>query len=301
MRLTTDFLRIAALLSLVVLGPTAAACGGNGASAGPVTPAAAPLATVVSATPAPADVDGKVRWAMAGGHRSEAWRARDAARHPAETLAFFGLKDDMTVVELWPGGGWYTDILAPVLRDKGKLVVTSFDPVTSTGEMKADAVALDQKLARAPAIYGKVEVVRIAPPNNLTLGPDGSADLVLTFRNLHNWMQDGIEDKVFAAAFKVLKPGGTFGVVEHRAKPGTDPKLAKETGYVPEDFVVKLAETAGFKLAGKSEVNANPKDTKDHPGGVWSLPPSLQHGKKDLEKYMAIGESDRMTLKFTKP
>jgi predicted methyltransferase len=302
MRSTSVAFRVAALISLGALAPVASACGGGtAASGGNTTPtaAAAPLATVVSATPAPADVDGKIRWAMAGGHRSDRARARDGARHPVETLAFFGLKDDMTVVELWAGSGWYTDLLAPVLHDKGKLRVTSFD--NPKGELKDQADKLDQKLAHAPAIYGKVEVLRLTPPDKLALGPDGSADLVLTFRNFHNWMQDGIEDKVLAAAFKVLKPGGTLGVVEHRAHAGTDPKLAKDSGYVPEEFVVKMVEAAGFKLAAKAEINANPKDTKDHPGGVWSLPPSLMHGEKDADIYKAIGESDRMTLKFTKP
>jgi predicted methyltransferase len=300
MRPTPLALRAFLLVTLAALAPLGAACGGGSASPPPAkAPAAAPLATVVSATPPPADVQGKIRWAMAGGHRSEEARARDAARHPAETLAFFGLRDDMTVVELWPGGGWYTDILAPVLRDKGKLVITNFDP--TKGDLKDMAAALDRKLARAPAIYGKVEVVRHLPPAKLALGPDGSADLVLTFRNIHNWIQDGEEAAIFAAAFKVLKPGGTLGVVEHRANPGTDPKLAKDSGYVTEEVVAKLAEAAGFKLAARSEVNANPKDTKDYPGGVWSLPPVLQHGKKDEEKYKAIGESDRMTLAFTKP
>ncbi len=247
---------------------------------------------------APADTSAKIQWAMAGKHRSEKNRARDAFRHPLETLSFFGLKDDMTVIELWPGRGWYTEILASVMREKGKLRVTNFTAESELADMAKDYDAL---LASQPAIYGKVEVMRILPPNQLSLGPDESADMVLTFRNLHNWIMGGFEAKVFEATFKVLKHGGVFGFVEHHASDGTDPKLAKETGYVPEAYAVQLAQAAGFKLDSKSDVNANPKDPKNHEGGVWALPPNLKNGEKDKAKYQAIGESDRMTLKFAKP
>jgi predicted methyltransferase len=232
-----------------------------------------------------------VRPVLAMPHRSDANRARDKYRHPVETLNFFGLRPDMNVVEIWPGGGWYTEILAPLLRDKGKLAVTN----TPTGKK------YDEMLGASTDLYGKVEVRRIKPPEEIHFGPAGSADMLLTFRNVHGWMPKGYDGKVFAAAFSVLKSGGIFGVVEHRAKAGADPAALKDTGYVPEDYVIRKVEEAGFRLVAKSEVNANPKDSTDHPKGVWTLPPSLRLGEQDKEKYLAIGESDRMTLKFVKP
>jgi predicted methyltransferase len=247
--------------------------------------------TTASAAPAsPADTEAKLRAILAMPHRTEVTRHRDQYRHPVETLGFFGLRDDMTVVELWPGNGWYTEILAPLLKDRGKLVVTN----TAKGQK------FNEMLAAKPDLFGKVSVAVVNPPTDIKLGPDNSADLVLTFRNIHGWMP-GYEDKVFAAAYRVLKSGGVFGVVEHRAKPGSDPAELKDTGYVPEDFVIKRVQEAGFKLAGKSEINANPKDTKDYPKGVWTLPPTLRNGDVEKDKYLAIGESDRMTLKFVKP
>jgi predicted methyltransferase len=195
----------------------------------------------------------------------------------------------MTVVELWPGGGWYTDILAPVLSERGKLICTKSD-------------ALVKQKAQRTGTFGKVELVEIDPKSGrFSLGPDGSADMVLTFRNVHNWIMGGYEKEIFAASYRVLKPGGILGVVEHRGKPGTDLEAAKKTGYVDEALVIKLAESAGFRLDARSEVNANPKDTKDHLEGVWTLPPTLKLGELDKEKYLAIGESDRMTLRFVKP
>lgn len=236
-----------------------------------------------------ASTEAILRTAIAAPHRSAVNRARDTYRHPLETLVFYGLRPDMTVVELWAGGGWYTEILAPVLAGPGKLVV-----VRPTKAFK-DKMAADTK------IYGKAEIVRVDPPGSLDLGPDSSADLVLTSRNVHNWVEGGYADKVYASAFKVLKPGGTLGLEEHRAKPGTDPQKSAKTGYMPEDAVIKAVEAAGFKFVAKSEVNANPKDTKDYEKGVWTLPPTLADGDKNRDKYLAIGESDRMTLKFVKP
>ncbi len=224
-------------------------------------------------------------------HRSEANRARDVYRHPAETLSFFGVRDDSNVVEIWPGGGWYSEILAPLLKDKGKFAVTN----TANGKKFGDM------LAAAPEIYGKVETRIINPPTEINFGPDGSADVVLTFRNIHGWMPAGYDNKVFAAAFRVLKSGGVFGVVEHRGKPGSSPADLKDTGYVPEEYVIAKVQEAGFHLGAKSEINANPKDTKDYAKGVWTLPPSYRLGELDKAKYAAIGESDRMTLKFVKP
>lgn len=270
------------------------ACGGASATSSSQTTAAMPKA---------GDVDGKITWAMAGAHRLDSAKKRDAFRHPKETLEFFGLKDDMHVVELWPGAGaWYTEILGPVLAERGELTITNY-----SAEGPADSYAvkdskkLTEKLASAPQVFGKVRVKTVALPDSVNLGVDESADLVLTFRNLHNWVEDKSEMKVISAAFKVLKHGGTFGVVDHRAKPDADPTKAGDTGYLPEAWVIKTVEGAGFKLAAKSEINANPKDTKDHPKGVWNLPPVLTGGDADRAKYEAIGESDRMTLRFIKP
>ncbi len=260
-----------------------------------------PQGTDVNLTPPPEASDARLAWAIAGPHRSPQNRARDAYRHPQETLAFFGITKESHVIELWPGAGWYTEILAPFLRDAGKLSVTNFDPAKTQGDMKQWATSYEDKLKAAPSLYGKVEVLHVAPPNDFNLGPDGSADFVLTFRNLHNWMQGGFEKNVLAAAFKVLKKGGVFGMEEHRADPDADRKTTEETGYVSEKLAIELVESVGFKLAGKSDVNANPKDDHKHEGGVWALPPVLRNGDKDKAKYQAIGESDRMTLKFVKP
>jgi predicted methyltransferase len=200
------------------------------------------------------------------------------------------------------GGGWYTAILAPLLAEKGKLVVTNMDPGGPPDDHAAQgARQYAARLASKPSDFGKVEVRVLHPPDDLTLGPDGSADAVLTFRNVHNWVGAGIAEKVLAASFRVLKPGGIFGVEEHRARADADPTKAGDTGYVPEAFVIDLAQKAGFRLDGRSEINANPKDTKDWPKGVWTLPPVLRMGDQDRAKYQAIGESDRMTLRFRKP
>lgn len=239
--------------------------------------------------------------ALAGTHRSAANKARDKYRHPKETLTFFGLRQDMTVVELWPGtGGWYTEVLAPVLKDKGTCYAAHVNP-TEVSQSQQDGLKTYQaKLAANPDVYGKVIVTAVGA-NALEIAPAGSADLVVTFRNIHNWMGREWAPKAFEAAFKALKPGGILGVVEHRGNPAVpqDPKAAN--GYVNEEFAIQLIEGAGFKLVDRSEVNANPKDTKDYEKGVWTLPPAFRLGDKDREKYAAIGESDRFTLKFVKP
>ncbi|HEY1957331.1 MAG TPA: hypothetical protein VGH28_17045 [Polyangiaceae bacterium] len=284
-------------LKPIVFFALVAACGGAPAAQNPNTT----HTTQAELGPAPGDDAARLSWAIDGPQRSAADKARDAARHPKETLAFFGVTDKSHVIELWPGGGWYTEILAPYLRDDGKLTVTNFDPAKAQGEQKEFAESFDKKLSSAPSVYGKVEVRRIAPPEDLSLGPDGSADVVLTFRNLHGWINNGYEKKVFEAAFKALKPGGVFGICEHRANPGVDPKTSAKTGYIPEQSVIDLAQSVGFKLGGKSEINANPKDDHNHDNGVWSLAPTFRGGDKDRAKYGAIGESDRMTLKFVKP
>lgn len=276
---------------------TLAACSATPKPQNPETP----KGTDIDLGPPPDSSEARLDWAIAGAHRSPQNRARDVYRHPKETLAFFGVKRDSHVVELWPGSGWYTEILAPYLRDSGKLTVTSFDPAKQQGEMKQFALAYDAKLKSAPSLYGKVDVVHVTPPAELNFGPDESADFVLTFRNLHNWIEGGFAKDVLASAFKVLKHGGVLGIEEHRGDPGMDKKTVIDTGYVPEQMAIELAESVGFKLAGKSDVNANPKDDHKHEGGVWALPPVLRNGDKDKAKYIAIGESDRMTLKLVKP
>jgi len=252
--------------------------------AGQPTAAAEPTAT--AAQPDIATI-------LAGSHRSAENRARDAHRHPAETLAFFGVQPTHTVVELWPGRGWYTEVLAPLLRERGKLVAAS--PTGNYLQPYKDF------LASRPDLYDRVQLVEVTPPQTLSLGPDGSADVVLTFRNLHGWVGNGYAAEVHAAIFRVLKPGGVYGVVDHRAVPGTTPEQTKKSGYVPEDVAIELATAAGFVLDARSEINANPKDTKNYPEGVWTLPPSLRLGDVDRDKYAAIGESDRFTLRFRKP
>lgn len=240
--------------------------------------------------------------ALAGAHRSEANRARDIYRHPRETLLFFGLRPDMDVVEVWPGGGWYTEILAPVLREKGKYYAAHFHiDEKSLRYMTPARAAFLKSLAARPEIYDRVVVTAVDAPRQVDVAPPGSADLVLTFRNVHNWTAAKNDEAMFKAFFAALKPGGVLGVVEHRAKAGTTLDEMIKTGYMTEEYVAQLAGKAGFKIMAKSEINANPKDTRDHPRGVWTLPPTLRMGDQDREKYLAIGESDRMTLKFVKP
>ena len=239
--------------------------------------------------------------ALAGAQRSAVNRARDVYRHPLETLTFFGLKPDMTVVEIMPGGGWYTEILAPWLRAKGKLYAAHF-PADSTADYPKKAIAaFTNKLAAEPALYDRVVVTPFLPPRVVDIAPPASADAVITFRNVHNWLKDSGEVAVFKAAYAALKPGGVFGVVDHRAKPGTSREQSLDSGYTTEQLVIDGATAAGFVFEQKSEINANPRDTKDYPKGVWTLPPTFVEGDKDKEKYLAIGESDRMTLRFRKP
>jgi predicted methyltransferase len=238
--------------------------------------------------------------AIAGTHRSEANRARDKYRNPKATLAFFGIKPNMTVVEVSPGGGWYTEILGPYMASGGgTLYAAAANPAAS--ERAAKAVAdLKTKLAATPAT-AKVQVTSFGKDHYDSLAPAGSADAVLTFRNVHNWHMAGFAPQAFQAFYKALKPGGVLGVVEHRLPESRPDADQMKSGYMKRSEVVKMAEAAGFKLAAESEINANPKDTADHPEGVWTLPPNYRLGDKDREKYAAIGESDRMTLKFVKP
>ncbi len=256
------------------------------------------------------DVAGLLDSALDGDHRTDDNRARDQYRNPRETLQFFGLEPDMTVIELYPGGGWYTAVLAPVLKDEGKLITAGFSEDSEVEYYRKSAKAFNEKLAANPDVYGNVEQIVFMPPDQVDMGEPESADMVLTFRNLHNWHDRGALGAVFKEAYNVLKPGGVFGVVEHRAPEGVTIDEVKETGYMPEDYVVGLAEETGFRLEASSDVNANPADTGDHPMGVWTLPPSLRYcndmddgaaKSSCMEKYRQIGESDRMTLKFVKP
>jgi predicted methyltransferase len=236
---------------------------------------------------------------LAGDWRSDKNKARDQYRHPKQTLEFFDVKSTQTVVELVPGGGWYAEILAPYLKNQGHYVAAIFKPKESAGEDARDRYGLRKKFAADPAHYGAAQVLEFdgkAP----VFGAPASADVVLTFRNVHNWTDDGNAEGMFKAMYAVLKKGGTLGVVDHRAKPGTTLAANKESGYLPTEVVIKLATDVGFKLVAQSEINANSKDTKDYPKGVWTLPPTFAMKDVDHDKYAAIGESDRMTLKFVK-
>lgn len=239
---------------------------------------------------------------LAGDHRSEQNRARDAWRHPKETLEFFGFRQDMTVLEVWPGGGgWYAEVLAPALREHGRYIAADRAPNPGSQYVQESRRKFGDKLEARPRHYDRATRTVLEPPGELAPAPAGSVDMVLTFRNLHNWMARDSADEMFKTFYEVLKPGGVLGLVEHRGRSDKPQDPKAKSGYVREDVAIALAEKAGFELVGKSEINANPKDTADHPNGVWSLPPSLRGGDTDREKYMAIGESDRMTLRFRKP
>jgi predicted methyltransferase len=237
---------------------------------------------------------------LAADYRPEENRARDRYRHPKETLLFFGIRPEMSVLEVWPEPGWYTEVIAPLLRDKGKYyaAVIAADP-----ESKYIAERLEKyrhKLAERPDLYDRVAVVSF-PADGSDAVPPASVDMVVTFRNIHNWMSRGTTAQAFATMYRALRPGGVLGVVEHRGNPAVaqDPKA--KSGYVNEEYAIKLIEAQGFRLVGKSQVNANPRDTKDYEQGVWTLPPTYRLGDKDRDKYAAIGESDRFTLRFVKP
>jgi predicted methyltransferase len=250
---------------------------------------------------AASDVGADIDRALAGPQRSELNRARDVYRHPKETLLFYGIRADMHVAEVWPGGGWYTEVLAPLLREHGKYYAAHYYVDDDTHRYYRNArQQFMEKLAAGPDIYDRVVVTGLLPPH-LEFAPKGSVDLVLTFRNVHNWAEQGYDQQMFDAFFDALKPGGILGVVEHRAREGTSRQEMIRSGYMTEAYVISLAQKAGFKLVDRSEVNANPKDTKDYPRGVWTLPPTLRQGDEDRAKYLAIGESDRMTLKFARP
>jgi predicted methyltransferase len=239
--------------------------------------------------------------AVAGKHRKPGNADRDRYRHPVETLTFLGLRPSMTVLEFAPGSGWYTELLAPALASKGKLLVTTTDP-NGPPERRSTFYGQQTKLflQRLPEAYGKVEVITIDDAAPALGQHDGDIDMILVFRELHGMVQNKRLERWLAAFHQALKPNGILGIEQHRAKPGANPEESAKAGYLPEKWVISQIEGAGFKLAGKSEINANPKDTTDHPEGVWTLPPGYALGDKDRAKYAAIGESDRMTLKFVK-
>ena len=261
----------------------------------------AALASIVACACAPVLVPDESGFAqpLSAPSRSAGNVARDRFRHPGETLAFFGIRDDSTVVEILPGsGGYYMEILAPYLRDKGRYIAADRDEAAAP-QYLADHQKLLARLQSQPQLYGKVIVTKFNADRH-EIAPPGSADFVLTFRNLHNWLERNELEGALRAFHKALKPGGALGVVDHRGRKELSQEAQMKTGYVREDVAIALIEKAGFKLVGASEVNANPQDTKDHPEGVWTLPPTYRLKDKDRAKYEAIGESDRFTLKFVK-
>jgi predicted methyltransferase len=268
------------------------ACGG-----GESPPAAAPSEPTPAASQSESMAPSLAEIAV-GAHRSPENIARNAYRHPVETLEFFGIQPDMRVVEIWPGGAWYTEVIAPYLQDNGQYVAANWDPNSEIEFVRNGVKAYTDKLAAHPELYGSAEMTVLMPPEQWDLGEPGSADMVLTFRNIHNWMPRGYAETMFEKIHAVLKPGGVLGVVEHRGNPDVPQDPKAQSGYVNEDHAVAMAEAAGFRLEARSEINANPVDTKDYEKGVWTLPPTLRAG--DDEKWAAIGESDRFTLKFVK-
>lgn len=246
--------------------------------------------------------DEALQQAANGAHRSAENIARNAWRHPVETLSFFGIEPGMTVVEIWPGGGgWYTEVLAPYLRKDGKLYAANYDGSTGVEYFARNAVKFKEKLAANPAVYDRVEITTLMPPAATEAAPAGSADLVVTFRNLHNFVRDGRDEAMFAAMYATLKPGGILGLVAHRGDADMLGPVAAKKGYLAESEAIRVASAAGFEFVEKSDINANPKDDHDHPNGVWTLPPRLRVGDANPAEFVAIGESDRMTMKFRKP
>ncbi len=263
---------------------------------------AAGLAPYTSKNAQAHDVQVLLDTIIQGPYRLEANRARDQFRHPKETLLFFGLQPQMTVVEISPANGWYTEIIAPLLKQNGRYCAAVLALTDDMPEaMKRRDAAYRQMLKAAPELYGE-PTIKTYDPAAPVFAPEGAADLVVTFRNVHNWAKAGHTQAMFKGFFQALRPGGVLGLVEHRAKPDTPLSKQIESGYMTEQFVIEAAAAAGFRLDRSSEINSNPLDTKDHPGGVWNLLPNLRGvAESDKPKYRAIGESDRMTLRFVKP
>jgi predicted methyltransferase len=247
---------------------------------------------------AAAPVDPALAAAVASPARSPAAVARDSVRHPAEELTFFGIKPTMSVVELWPGGGYWTDILGAYLAPHGHYTIAQ--PPSGNGEEDQQAQRLSARLTAEKDRLGNVNQTTLGR-GHFDIAPPGSADLVVTFRNLHNWMDGGYADEALAAIFKALKPGGILGMEEHRGSNDQPQDPKAKSGYVRQDYAIALAKKAGFVVVASSEMNANPRDTKNWPDGVWTLPPSLAQGDKDRAKYVAVGEADNFVIKFRKP
>ncbi len=258
-----------------------------------------------------AEIQKQVEAVLDAAHRSDANRARDQFRHPAQTLAFFGWQPAMAIAEIWPAGGWYTEILAPLTRAQGHYFAAGFSMTADrTPKWRKDfQQQYDDTLEAAPDLYDHIVVTGLAIPERPTFAPPGSLDMVLTFRNVHNWVNGDYAPEMFAAMFRALRPGGVLGLVEHRAAPGTARAKVPDEGYMTEQHVIDLAQAAGFVLEAKSEINANPKDSHQHPEGVWSLAPGFRgcRGLNEtemqacIERFRPIGESDRMTLRLRKP
>ena len=265
-----------------------------GCASAPRTPSPPPPVARDAATAA------AIERALAGDQRAAGSRERDAQQHPVDTLLFFGLKPDMTVAEVWPGtNGWYTEILAPLLADRGKLYEAQMPAAPGNEYVTASLATFAGKLAARPDVYGKVTLTSLGASGG-EIAPPASCDLVVTFQGIHNWMNLGFVEQAFAAMNRALKPGGMLGVVESRAVAGKPQDPRARSGYVDEKFAIALIESAGFQLIARSPVNDNPRDTKDYEQGVWSLPPDYRQGSRDRARFEAIGESDRFTLKFVK-
>ncbi len=283
--------RVRVVLPIVLAGIAAGCAGAARLQASPAPPASPPRDEATAAA---------IERVLTGEHRSAEHRARDEYRHPLDTLLFFGIRPDMTVVEAWPGSdGWYTEILAPLLAGHGQLFVAQVPSAPANPYNSASLASFTQKLAARPDLYGKVTVTTLGAEVG-DIAPPGSCDLVVAFRNIHNWMNLGYARPAFESMARALKPGGILGVVEHRADPARAQDPRATNGYVNEEYAIALIESAGFELVARSEINANPRDTKDYEQGVWALPPSYRQGNRDREKYQGIGESDRFTLKFRK-
>lgn len=297
-------LRNAALASALTL--VLSACASTSDADRQAAPAAAPAAVAQPAPPAEPTAQERtedaLEQAVGGSWRSRENTARDAYRNPVQTLTYFGVEPQHTVIEITPGAGWYSEVLAPYLREQGQYIAAVVDPMALPEDRRdyslRSKTTLEGKFAAAQEQFDRARLIAYDPAAP-TLGPAGSADVVLTFRNVHNWYGNGQAEAMFKAFYDVLKPGGTLGIVEHRAVGEVAPD--DRSGYLGQAQVAAMVQAAGFVPTGHSQINANPRDTKDHPNGVWMLPPVNHHDEADATKYRTIGESDRMTLRFQKP
>ncbi len=291
--------------AIIVVMAMVTACGNNSDQSNADTALASQDSSPVTDTLAADCVNGPVslQAVIDDQRRRQSSRTRDIYRHPMEVLNFFDLQPNHTVIEIWPSGGWWTEIIAPYVRDCGHYVAAGFalDAKRTPGWRKRVQRDYNDWLRSESERFDQVQVTGLSIPERPEIAPGGTADRVLTFRNVHNWMNGNYAPQVFVSMYKALKPGGMLGLVEHRAEPGTSYDQMLASGYVTEAQVITMAEAAGFELLASSKINANPKDSKDYPQGVWSLPPSYRGGEGTREHYRAIGESDRMTLLFRRP